>query len=80
MEPASSSIENGGRVTSNGAVIGNRILFLPSSGTNSVTVRGAGSQWINNGAITVGNEGTAAMTISDGAPHHQHRWIHCRRF
>jgi T5SS/PEP-CTERM-associated repeat protein len=59
-------ILGGGRVTSMGAIIGNGSGFLVTE-PSSATITGSGSEWINNGSITVGNGQAAAMTISDGA-------------
>jgi T5SS/PEP-CTERM-associated repeat protein len=59
-------ISGGGRVTSMGAVIGNGSGFLVTV-PSSATITGPGSEWFNNGAITVGNGQEAAMTIADGA-------------
>jgi T5SS/PEP-CTERM-associated repeat protein len=59
-------ISGGGRVTTMGAALGNGIGFLVTE-PSSATITDPGSEWINSGAITVGNGQAAAMTISDGA-------------
>jgi T5SS/PEP-CTERM-associated repeat protein/autotransporter-associated beta strand protein len=57
------TIQNGSTLTSTGATInlGNTV-----TGTATVTVTGAGSQW-NNGAVTVGANGTGILNIENGA-------------
>ncbi|WP_188393613.1 beta strand repeat-containing protein, partial [Glycocaulis alkaliphilus] len=58
------TIRNGGRVENlNGA-----IADFTSDSTGTVTVTGAGSEWVNNGSLLfVGREGNGALTIEDGA-------------
>ncbi|MBO9697028.1 MAG: autotransporter-associated beta strand repeat-containing protein [Sphingopyxis sp.] len=53
-------IENGASVTSNQGYIG-------ANAAGSVTVTGAGSNWlVTDFSMTVGNDGTGALTIDDG--------------
>jgi len=56
------TVENGGVVTSNGtSYLGNTGV-----GKGTATVAGAGSQWLNNGELHVGENGTGLLTIGNG--------------
>src|SRR5690606_10463278 len=56
-------IEDGARVTSNQGYVGSEV-----GGDGSVTVTGAGSSWeMTDFNLTLGNFGTGALTIDDGA-------------
>lgn len=52
---------SGGQLTSTSGVLGD---VDTSAGT--VTITGAGSNWTNNGRLTIGNAGQGTLTIEDG--------------
>lgn len=55
-------VEDGGSITSNGAILGGS-----AGASGSVEMRGIGSQWTNTGAFSVGRSGTGDLTVEDGA-------------
>ncbi len=55
------SIQSGGVVTSNNAVIGE----LSGSG-GTANVAGLGAQWNDSGVLTLGQSGNASLTIASG--------------
>lgn len=57
------TIENGSTLTSTGTIN----IGAQPTGTAAVTVTGAGSQWIANGALFVASAGTGILNIEDGA-------------
>ena len=61
------TIEAGGKLTN---TAGNIAYYEQASGTTqsgTVTVTGAGSQWINSSYLLVGRAGEGSLTVSDGA-------------
>ncbi len=54
-------VENGGMVTNKAGTLGES-----ASATGRVTVQGAGSEWVNDGALRIGGDGTGVLTIADG--------------
>ena len=58
------AISVGGRVSSDGGIVGNGLANSNASG--GVLVDGAGSQWINASSLYVGNAGSGQVTISGG--------------
>jgi T5SS/PEP-CTERM-associated repeat protein len=62
------TISDGGQVSDvNGVIAANQPSGAPSFGAaSSVTVTGDGSQWNNSGTLTVGINGNASLTVSNG--------------
>ncbi|MBS9476387.1 autotransporter domain-containing protein [Ancylobacter radicis] len=56
------TVEQGGLLTSDSAILG----AASSSAVGAVTVTGAGSQWVNAGALAIGQLGGGQLTITDG--------------
>ena len=61
------AIQNGGRVTNfNGNIGVNGPIGIFTAADGTVTVSGAGSQWINNSVVAVGVNGRGMLSILDG--------------
>jgi T5SS/PEP-CTERM-associated repeat protein len=58
-------ITNGGKIASNGAVLGSGFSFSNANAA-TVTVTGPGSTWTNAGSLVVGSSRPATLTIADG--------------
>lgn len=61
LSAASLLISNGGALNGTSGIIGNQSF---SNGT--VTVDGAGSDWVNSLGLSIGNAGTGVLTVSNG--------------
>ncbi|MES9856860.1 MAG: hypothetical protein ABW166_09695 [Sedimenticola sp.] len=57
------TMSNGGRIESNQAGLG----YYSAAAQGSVTLDGAGSQWVNHGKLIVGNHGSGSITVANGA-------------
>ncbi|MGJ4857694.1 autotransporter outer membrane beta-barrel domain-containing protein [Labrys sp. La1] len=64
---ASLTVEDGGKLKSASATLGQLVSNTGVASNGTVKVSGAGSSWENTGTLVVGDNGKAGLTIEDGA-------------
>ncbi len=59
-------VRNGGYVSNSDGYLGSFTNINGGAGNGTATITGAGSMWVNNGFLRVGDQGAGALSVLDG--------------